>query len=259
VIALIGGSGLSEIEGFAVRERLKVVTPFGNPSDSYDICEFSGKEFVFLRRHGSGHALPPHKINYRANIWGLKELGVTRILSVGATGAILKEIEPGRIVIPDQLIDMTWGREATFFDTGRVYHIDFTEPYCNELRSALLSAGRTADIDIFNGGTYVCTNGPRLETRAEILFFAGAGSSIVGMTAMPEASLAREAGICYAGINVATNYAAGLSGKSLTVREVVEVMSGAAAELMHLICAVLAIIPSGRSCLCGESLQDAGM
>jgi len=258
MIGIIGGSGLYEIEGVFIKEVRKVPTPFGDPSDSYLIGEFSGRDIVFLPRHGLRHNFPPHRINYRANIWGFKELGVERIISVGATGGISNEIVPGTIVVLDQIIDMTKGRDLTFFD-GRdgVVHIDFTEPYCPELRRSILEAGSKLGIELKKIGTYVCTNGPRLETSAEIKFYSQIGADVVGMTAMPEASLAREGELCFAGIAVVTNYAAGITENRLTTTEVVEVMNRTAGRLKTLLKEAFTLIPIERNCKCKEALKEA--
>lgn len=258
MIGIIGGSGLYEIEGVAIKEIKKVETPFGFPSDSYRIGEFSGRNVIFLPRHGSKHAVPPHKINYRANIWGFKELGVKRIISLGAVGGIAPEIRPGTIIVPDQIIDMTKGREDTFFESeGRVFHIDLTDPYCPELRASIFTAGKKSGLKLMETGTYVCTNGPRLETKAEIKFFSEIGADIVGMTAMPEASLSREAELCYAGISVVTNYAAGMTEGKLTATEVIEVMNKTVECLKTLLKEVFDLIPFDRSCSCKEALKEA--
>jgi len=258
VIGIIGGSGLYNIEGVVIQKRRKISTPYGSPSDAYVFGRFSGREVIFLPRHGSQHKIPPHRINYRANIWGFKKFGVERIIAVGATGGIGIEMKPGTIVIFDQIIDMTHGRESTFFDgeTG-VIHIDFTRPFCPEIHAALLRAGRNSGIKLRKTGTYVCTNGPRLETKAEIQFFSGIGGHVVGMTAMPEALLAREAEICYAGIAIITNYAAGIKEKRLTAKEVIEIMHKTTGQLGELIKKALPLITMQRACACKEALKEA--
>jgi len=258
MIGIIGGSGLYEIEGVAIREHKKISTPFGDPSDAYLIGEFSNSTVVFLPRHGPRHSIPPHKINYRANIRGFKELGVERIISVGAVGGIDAAMPPGTIVVLDQVIDMTHGRHSTFYDgESGVVHIDFTEPYCPELRNAITEAGGKAGISLKKSGTYICANGPRLETKAEIGFYSRIGADVVGMTGMPEASLAREAEICYAGIAVVTNYAAGITAEKLTATEVVETMHKTSIFLKTLLKETFNLIPKERSCACKTALKDA--
>lgn len=256
-VGIIAGSGFYDFEGVSVKDVRKVSTPYGEPSDSYRICEFGGLEFVFLARHGSPHRLQPHKINYRANIWGLRDLGVERILSINAVGGINTGIRPGDIVITDQIIDITSGRANTFYDGDEVIHIDFTAPYCTELRDVLLKAGSRNEITLVNGGTYVSVNGPRLETAAEIALFARNGGDVVGMTGMPEACLARELEICFSCIAVVTNSAAGLSSGRLTATEVVATMKVSMKRLRSLLMTTLCTIPAKRSCECRHALKDA--
>jgi 5'-methylthioadenosine phosphorylase len=257
MIGIIGGSGLYDIEGVHLREVRHILTPFGIPSDGYRFVDFNGITAVFLPRHGSAHSIPPHKINYKANIWGFRELGVERIISIGASGGISPRMFPGTIVIPDQILDFTSGRDVTYYhgEVG-VIHIDFTEPYCPVLRESLSAAGRKKGIPVQDSGTYVCVNGPRLETRAEINAFSVLGGDIVGMTGMPEAVLAREAEICYAGVSVVTNFAAGVSGKKLTVAEVISGMNATVPALRALLQETFSIIPAERACLCREALRE---
>ena len=257
MIGIIGGSGLYDIEGVITKQTRKISTPFGDPSGPYIIGELSGVDVAFLARHGAGHQIPPHRINYRANIWGFKLLGAKRIVSVGATGGISKGMVPGTIAIPDQIIDMTRQREVTFYGGEEVVHVDFTEPYCPEMRDSLLKAGDMAGIDLRKSATYVCTEGPRLETKAEIEFFSRINGDVVGMTFMPEASLAREAELCYGGIVVVTNYAAGIEGKGLTATEVLDVMSKAMSVLGRLLKGALSLIPAEGSCGCRNALGEA--
>ncbi|MBI5203833.1 MAG: S-methyl-5'-thioinosine phosphorylase [Nitrospirae bacterium] len=259
MVGVIGGSGLYEIEGVVVREERKISTPYGEPSGLYRLCDIAGKEVAFLPRHGSPHHIAPHKVNYRANILGFKKLGAERIISINAVGGINKKMKPGDIVLPDQIIDMTEGRERTFYDKEEIVHVDFTEPYCPELRAAIISAGKEAGIKLKQKASYICTNGPRLETAAEIRAFSLLGADVVGMTGMPEASLARELGICLAGIAVITNPAAGISGKKLTTTEVVEKMAESTGRIKVLLEKVFSIIPEQRNCGCRDALKDAKM
>jgi 5'-methylthioadenosine phosphorylase len=257
-IGVIGGSGLYEIKGLTLKERKKITTPFGKPSDCYLIGEIDNRQIVFLPRHGSRHNIPPHMINYRANIWGFKKLGVERIISVSAVGGIKKGLKPGDIVILDQIIDMTRNRKSTFYNgkTG-VIHIDFSEPYCPELRQILLKAGKRTRIPLKNGGTYVATEGPRLETANEIKGFSILGGEVVGMTGMPEAPLARELEICYSGISVVANYAAGITKKKLTTTEVMEAMKASTEKIKRLLKETFALLPEERKCPCREALKGA--
>ncbi len=256
-IGLIGGSGIYEIRGFMLKGIRRIKTPYGSPSDSYTIGTIGNREIVFLPRHGKGHKIPPHKINYCANIWGFKKLGVERIISISAVGGIKRGLKPGDIVLLDQIIDMTKRRESTFYSDDEVVHIDFTEPYCPEMRKAFLKAGKKAGVKLINGGTYVAVEGPRLETASEIRGFRRLGADVVGMTGMPEASLAREVEICYSGISVVANYAAGISKKKLTVSEVMEAMKEATDRIKALLAEVIPLIPEERKCPCREALKDA--
>ncbi|MBI4826890.1 MAG: S-methyl-5'-thioadenosine phosphorylase [Nitrospirae bacterium] len=257
-IGVIGGSGLYEIQGLAVKNKKGISTPFGKPSDKYVTGEIGGKEVVFLPRHGSRHTIPPHMINYRANIWGFKKLGVSRIISVSAVGGIKKGLKPGDIVILSQTIDMTKNRRSTFYDgnTG-VVHIDFTDPYCPELGKVLHRAGKNLKITLKNGGTYVAVEGPRLETAEEIKGFRILGGDVVGMTGMPEASLAREVEICYSGLSVVANYAAGISKRRLTVSEVMGAMGNANEKIKLLLKETFRLITDERSCRCKDALKEA--
>lgn len=259
-IGLIGGSGLYDIEGMTVTEDIEVTTPYGSPSSVYKIGTIGDKTVIFLPRHGSSHNIPPHKINYRANIFGFKQLGVERIISVSAVGGINSAMPPGSVVILDQIIDMTGGaRIATFYDEGRVVHIDFTEPYCPEMRAALVKASENSGIPVINCGTYVCVNGPRLETAKEIEFFSTMGADVVGMTAMPESSLAREMEICMSGLAVVTNSAAGISANKLTVTEVIDTMKRSITSIKSLIKGALTLFPVERGCPCKDALRDSGV
>ncbi len=259
-IGLIGGSGFYDIDGLEMREEISLSTPYGAPSATYKLGEFSGTELVFLARHGVPHRIPPHKVNYRANMWGFKSLGVEKIISIGAVGGINSGMQPGSVVILDQIIDMTMGaRAATFYDEEKVVHIDFTRPYCAEMRGIFIQAAGHISLPVKKSGTYICVNGPRLETEKEIQFFSFIGADVVGMTAMPEAALARELEMCCTGISVVTNYAAGIAGAKLTTTEVVEAMRNSLDAIKALLRAVVPLIPAHRSCTCKDALKDAGI
>ncbi len=257
-IGVIGGSGLYEIKGLKIKKKKAVSTPFGKPSDNYFIGEIGDKEIIFLPRHGSGHGIPPHMINYRANIWGFKKLGVKSVISVSAVGGIKKGLKPGDVVVLDQVIDMTRNRKSTFYDgkTG-VVHIDFTEPFCPTLRKMILKAGKKIKVPVKNGGSYVGVEGPRLETAQEIKGFRILGGDVVGMTGMPEAALAREAEICYSALSVIANYAAGISRKKLTVSEVMEAMGEANERIKLLLKETFKLVPDDMGCHCRSALKDA--
>ena len=211
MLAIIGGSGLTRLSTLAVAHREVVRTPYGEPSSALIFGQLAGRDVVFLARHGHGHTIPPHRVNYRANLWALKHSGVDTILAVASVGGIAGDCAPGDLVLPDQLIDYTSGRQGTFFDgeDRTVVHVDFTHPYSPALRGQCLAAARSAGIAVHDGGVYGAVSGPRLETAAEIDRMERDGATIVGMTGMPEAALARELGIAYAVIAVIVNHAAG--------------------------------------------------
>lgn len=259
VLGVIGGSGVYDIPGVEISDSVKMTTPYGEPSDVYRIGKFEGSAVAFLPRHGSMHHIQPHKINYRANIWGFRELGVKRILSIGASGGISSAMKPGSLAALDQIIDMTSERHSTFYDEDEVVHIDFTEPFCPDLRDHIFAAAEKAGIQIIRQGTYICVNGPRLETASEIRAFSMLGADMVGMTGMPEAVLARELEICFAGISVITNFAAGISCEKLTATEVIESMKGATEKIKALLKSFLPRDFSVVSCSCGQALRDAKM
>ena len=211
ILAIIGGSGLTALNGLKITRQQMHPTPYGEPSGPLTFGMLNEKEIVFLPRHGNPHMIPPHKINYRANIWAIKENGIRNIIAVNAVGGITAEMAPGRLVIPSQIIDYTWGRRHTYFEENieEVTHIDFTYPYSEKLRSALIQSGKTSKLDCFAGGTYGATQGPRLKTTAEIKRMEIDGCDLVGMTGMPEAALARELELNYASVCVVANWAAG--------------------------------------------------
>jgi 5'-methylthioadenosine phosphorylase len=211
LLAIIGGSGLSGLANLDITRRQVLRTPYGEPSGPLTFGNIGGRPVAFLARHGYGHTIAPHEVNYRANMWALKEEGISAVVSVASVGAIRTEFGPGGLVLPDQIIDYTWGRRATFFEGpgAKVTHIDFTEPYSAVLREKILRAANACGEQVADGAVYAATQGPRLETAAEINRLERDGAELVGMTAMPEAALARELGLEYATIAVVANYAAG--------------------------------------------------
>jgi 5'-methylthioadenosine phosphorylase len=211
MLAIIGGTGLTRIKNLNITHRQVVRTPYGEPSGALMFGEIAGYHVVFIARHGYGHTIPPHEINYRANVWALAEQKVGGIVSVCSVGGIREDLAPGTIVLPSQILDYTSGRRHTFFEGGDkpVTHIDFTEPYCSRLRHRLVKAAKASHQRVHDGGVYAATQGPRLETAAEINRIGRDGGDMVGMTGMPEAALAREAGVGYAAIAVVSNWAAG--------------------------------------------------
>lgn len=220
LIAIVGGTGLTELDGLVIRESRTVETRYGPPSAALEFGRFGEQDVVFLARHGKDHRLPPHQINYRANITALKSVGVTDIIAINAVGGINPAMGTESLVVPHQIIDYTWGREFTFAEEGNVLHVDFSFPYTDSLRDGLLAAGRKAGLMVHDGGVYGATQGPRLETAAEIDRLERDGCDIVGMTGMPEASLAREVELNYACLSLVVNMAAGRSDGLITLEDI---------------------------------------
>ena len=211
MLAIIGGSGLTKLANLDVTHREVMRTPYGDPSGAVTFGQLGGQPVAFLARHGYGHTIPPHEVNYRANLWALHKIGASGVVSVASVGSIRADLKPGDIVIPHQLIDYTWGRKSTYHEGCgvAVRHVDFTDPYDPALRQQLIEAAARAGMTVSDAAVYAVTQGPRLETAAEIDRFERDGADLVGMTAMPEAVLARELGLPYAAINLVANYAAG--------------------------------------------------
>ena len=205
-IGVIGGSGLYELEGLEKVDRVRLETPYGEPSDAYITGELAGRKMVFLPRHGANHSLLPHELNYRANVWGMKKLGVDRLISVSAVGSLREEIEPGHLVLVDQFIDRTRQRPVTLYGDGVVVHVPLADPICNPLRHKLYSLRDVTGTTVHDAGTYLCIEGPQFSTRAESHLYRQWGCHVIGMTNMPEAKLAREAEICYTTLALATDY-----------------------------------------------------
>lgn len=248
--AIIGGTGVYDPGLLQDAREQRVATPYGEVtlwSGTYE-----GREMVFLPRHGTGHTIPPHRINYRANIWALKSVGVQRVLATGAVGSLNPEYLPGHFVVVDQFLDWTKGRSSTFFGGGEqgVVHIDVTDPYCLALRRTLQEVGADLGVTIHPKGVYLCTEGPRFETAAEIRAFRMLGADLVGMTGVPEVVLAREAGLCYATIAIVTNLAAGISETPLTQEEVVEIMEQSTEQVRALLLQTLLRVPAETGCNC---------
>lgn len=238
MLAIIGGSGLSQLSNLDVVRREAMRSPYGEPSGALTFGAIRGIAVVFLARHGDGHTIPPHQVNYRANLWSLKNQGVREIVSVASVGGIRADLGPGKIVVPNQIIDYTWGRGGTFFEgEAPVRHIDFTEPYSANLRKRLLAAARSCGEAIVDGGVYAATQGPRLETAAEVDRMERDGADMVGMTGMPEAALARELELDYAALAVVVNHAAGRaeSAHGISLAGIEEVLR----ESMGRICKII--------------------
>lgn len=247
-LAVIGGTGLTTLKNLEIRRREVRRTPFGEPSAPLVIGELGGKEIVFLPRHGHGHTIPPHMVNYRANIWALKEMGVRNVIAVAAVGGIRADMRPGQLAFPDQIIDYTWSRQHTFFeaDLTHVTHVDFTDPYCAQLRARLIEAARALKLDAAEQGVYGATQGPRLETAAEINRMERDGCDLVGMTGMPEAVLAREAGLCYATCAVIANLAAGRGGATITMKDIEQNLIRGMADVRRLLETTIPVLASAR-------------
>ena len=243
--AIIGGTGVYDPELLEQPRAQSVETPYGTVEAF--VGGHAGVEVAFLPRHGRGHSLPPHRIPYRANLWALRALGVRACLATAACGSLRADLAPGGLALCDQFLDFTRSRASTFFDgqDGQVHHADMTDPYCPRLRAALAVEARGLGIGLVEQATYVCTEGPRFETPAEIRAYARLGGDLVGMTGVPEVVLAREAGLCYASVAVVTNFAAGLAGRPLTHAEVVEAMGQATAGVRRLLLATVAAGAAG--------------
>lgn len=222
-VAIIGGSGLTNLKNLRITRREVIRTPYGEPSAPMIFGVLGGREALFLPRHGPGHTIPPHEVNYRANIWAIKHTGISRVIAINAVGGISPDyLAPGTLVIPDQIIDYTYGRAHTFFgsEQKQVTHVDFTYPYCEELRQTLIDAATRVRLGALGRGTYGATQGPRFESAAEIQRMERDGADIVGMTGMPEAGLARELELCYASVALIVNPAAGKTEATISIKEI---------------------------------------
>ena len=258
-LGVFGGSGFySFLDG--VTEHA-VETPYGDPSDKLAIGEVEGHKVAFLPRHGRRHQFPPHKINYRANLWAMKQVGVTRVVGPCAAGSLQPEAEPGHFVVCDQIVDRTSGRPDTFYDGPETTHISFADPYCPELRALAVEKAKQLGITVHDGGTMVVVQGPRFSTRAESKWFQQAGWEVINMTGHPEALLARELELCYVNVSLITDYDVGLEGmpgiSAVSHAEVVRVFEENNAKLRDLLMALLPAIPGERSCPCATALTGA--
>ncbi len=257
-IGIIGGSGLYSMPGFEAQEERTIDTPWGAPSDPYMIGTLAGKEVAFLARHGRGHRITPSELNFRANIFGFKSMGVERILSLSAVGSLKEEHKPMDFVIPDQFVDRTRGRVSTFFGEGLVAHISFAHPICGQLAKVAQSAAASAGVNAKSGGTYLCMEGPAFSTLAESNLYRSWGMDVIGMTNLQEAKLAREAEICYVTIAMVTDYDCWHPAHdAVTVDEIIAVLHKNAANACKLIVAAVEAMPSERECKCGKALAHA--
>ena len=260
-IGVIGGSGLYEIEGLADVKEVRLETPFGDPSDVYITGILDGVKMIFLPRHGRGHRLLPSEVPYRANIYGMKMLGVQRIISVSAVGSMKEEIVPGHIVIPDQFFDRTQGKRAsTFFGQGVTGHVQFADPVCPELSAVLAESGQWVGATVHQGGTYLCIEGPNFSTRSESMIYRSWGVDIIGMTNIPEARLAREAEICYGTVALATDYDCWHDGHDdVTVEAVLAIIKENVAMARNIIKQAVRTLSAEPRCECGSALKFAIM
>jgi 5'-methylthioadenosine phosphorylase len=257
-IGIIGGSGLYDIEGLRKVMERPVKTPFGAPSDKVLLGELEGVRIAFLSRHGRGHRMNPSEINYRANIYALKSLGVRRVISVSAVGSMKESIKPGDVVLPDQFIDLTKRRVSTFFEGGIVAHVAFGDPVCASLGSALLEAGRTVGATVHQGGVYLCIEGPQFSTKGESRLYRQWGTSVIGMTNLPEAKLAREAELCYSTVALATDYDCWHeTEEAVTVEAILTTLRQNVTLAKRLLRAVLPAVAAVKACSCQRALQDA--
>ncbi len=275
MLGFIGGSGLYEIEGLSVLEEKFIKTPFGDPSSPVVLGELEGRKLAFLARHGRDHSYPPHLVPYRANLWALREVGVDRVLAVSAVGGINKLFNPGDFVIIDSFLDFTKRRKSTFYEgkfsvkvegsdkvarllnSGKVVHIDVSEPYCPQMRMLLMEILQEKGLRYHPAGVYACTEGPRFETPAEIKALSALGADVVGMTGYPEVVLARELTMCYTSLCVVANPAAGISSGRLTSDEVLELMAEKEAQIKEVLKEFARRLPEEKTCGCSEVLEGA--
>ena len=259
-IGIIGGSGLYQMEGLTSIDEVEIETPFGKPSDAYRIGTLEGQRVAFLARHNRNHTISPSELNFRANIYGLKKLGVEWILSASAVGSLKEELRPLDIVLPEQFYDRTKTRISTFFGDGIVVHVSFADPVCSRLGDVIEQGGRSVDIPIKRGGTYVCMEGPQFSTKAESQVYRSLGMALIGMTNLQEAKLAREAEICYSTIALVTDYDCWHpQHDAVTVTEVIENLKKNSENAQKIIRSAIKRLPIERSCKCGRALQHAIM
>jgi 5'-methylthioadenosine phosphorylase len=257
-IGIIGGSGLYAMPGLTNVHEERVSTPFGDPSDAFILGDLEGRKVAFLARHGRGHRILPSELNFRANIYAMKKLGVERILSVSAVGSLKEEHKPGDFVVPDQFIDRTFHRISTFFGDGIVGHVAFGDPVCATVAKTIFEASKSERVEAKPSGTYVCMEGPQFSTRAESNLYRSWGADVIGMTNLQEAKLAREAEICYATAAMVTDYDCWREGHDdVTIDQIVRVMHQNAANAGRVVKAAVSAMPRDRNCPCTSALQFA--
>jgi 5'-methylthioadenosine phosphorylase len=257
-IGIIGGSGLYHMPGLTNAREEQISTPFGDPSDWLTFGELRGRRVAFLARHGRGHGILPSDINYRANIYAMKQVGVNAILSISAVGSLKEEHAPGTFIVPDQFIDRTYARRSTFFGPDVVAHVSMADPICPEVATALMAACGVREVPATRGGTYVCMEGPQFSTRAESNLYRSWGADVIGMTNIQEAKLAREAEICYGTLAMVTDYDCWHPGHgSVTTDQIVTVLNKNNASALEVMDSAVAALPAKRTCHCQSALQDA--
>jgi 5'-methylthioadenosine phosphorylase len=255
-IGIFGGTGIYDSGLLKDAKEVSIDTPYGKPSDTITLGTFKDRKIAFMPRHGKKHTIPPHMINFKANIFAFKELGVKRIIAPSAVGSLKKEIAPGHFAIPSQFLDFTKSRDGSFSENGRVIHISVAEPFCPELKDVILNTAKNQNLSIHRDCTYVCIEGPRFSTKAESKFFRSTGADIIGMTLVPECQLAREAQICYASISTVTDYDV-WSDKPVTAKEVLETLSKNVSTTKKLLTFLIDEIPKTRGCSCEKALSEA--
>ena len=255
-IGIFGGTGIYDSGVLQNSKEITIDTPYGKTSDSITIGEFNKKKIAFMPRHGKKHTIPPHMINYRANIWAFKELGVKRIVAPSAVGSLKENFRPGNFALPTQFLDFTKSRETSFSENGRVIHISVAEPFCPELQKAIINSAENQDVILHENCTYVCIEGPRFSTKAESKFFKSTGADIIGMTLVPECQLGREAQICYVSVSTVTDYDV-WAEKPVTAKEVLETLSKNVEKTKELLKVLIDNIPETKSCNCEKALSEA--
>jgi 5'-methylthioadenosine phosphorylase len=256
-IGIFGGTGIYDPGLLNESKEMTVETPFGKTSDSITVGIYKGRKVAFMPRHGKKHAIPPHLINFKANIWAFKEMGIKRIIAPSAVGSLREKLKPGDFVIPSQFIDLTKSRKYTFFEQGKVIHISVADPFCPELQNAVYDSAKKINLHLHRDATYVCIEGPRFSTRAESRFYKDViGADIIGMTLVPECQLAREAQMCYVSISTVTDYDV-WSAKPVTAKEVLETLSKNVQTTKKMLGVLFDFIPGQRGCSCAKALEEA--
>ena len=258
VLGIIGGSGLYKMEGLDVKEKVAIETPYGSPSDEIILGKLRGKNMAFLPRHGLGHFIPPSEINFRANIFAMKKIGVEKIISVSAVGSMKEEYPPGHFVVPNQFIDRTHRRISTFFTTGMVGHVSLADPICNATSKVLFEAAEKAGASVHKGGTYICIEGPQFSTRAESNVYRQWGVDVIGMTNVTEAKLSREAGLCYSTLALVTDYDCWhIEEEPVTLEAVLEIMHKNVERAQMVINELVPMLENLDDCVCSISPKQA--